>query len=225
MEVILMERIEKLGQLGEQVTVKAGFARNFLLPTGKAIRATESNRKQFETKLAQIEVQNLKQRGEAEAVAKKMDQISITLIRQAGENGQLYGSVTNRDAAEALTDSGFSVDRSQFRLEKPIKTLGLHKVMISLHPEVLVSITANVARSTEEAKTQKTSGKAIISVAKEEAPTEIIDAEGAANDAVLEQAGDIFEEGVEINITENSEEKNAALEVNTEVSGNVSKKT
>ena len=133
--------------------------------------------------------------------------MSISLIRQAGESGQLYGSVTKRDAAGALIDSGFSVDRSQLRLEKPIKTLGLHKIMVSLHPEVLVSITVNVARSTEEAKFQKTSGKAIIPVAKEEAPIET-DAEGAANDAVLKQAGDIFEEGVEINVTQNFFSKN-----------------
>ena len=160
MEVILMERVEKLGQLGDQVKVKPGFARNFLIPKGKAVRATEPNRKILEEQLVKLEARNLEKRSEAESIAKKMEGISIELIRQAGETGQLYGSVTKRDAALAISETGFSVDRTQVHLDKPIKTLGLHTISISLHPEVTIEIIANIARTSDEAKAQQKTAKA-----------------------------------------------------------------
>ena len=169
MEVILTEQIEKLGRLGDIVNVKAGFARNFLLPTGKAVRASNSNKELFKTQIKQMEARNVTQRSDAEKIAKKLKNTSITLIRQAGESGQLYGSVTKRDAALALVETGFSIDRSQLRLDKPIKTLGIHNIVVFLHPEVSVSITANVARSIEEATAQQKSGKAVLSIAQEDA--------------------------------------------------------
>jgi large subunit ribosomal protein L9 len=154
MEVILLERVAKLGQIGDVVRVKDGFARNFLLPRRKALRATEANRKRFETQRGDIEARNLELKQEANAVAEKLDGQSVVLIRQAGESGQLYGSVSPRDIAEALTQSRFSVSRSQVVLNAPIKALGLHTVPVHLHPEVDVKITVNVARSPEEAERQ-----------------------------------------------------------------------
>ena len=158
MQVILLERIEKLGQMGDVVKVKPGYARNFLLPKRKALRATEENLKVFESQRAQLEADNLERRGEAESVAAKLEGLSIVLIRQAGEGGQLYGSVTARDMAQALNAEGVKVDRSQVQLDKVIKVLGLHPVRIRLHPEVAVTITANVARSEEEAASQASAG-------------------------------------------------------------------
>jgi large subunit ribosomal protein L9 len=152
MEVILLERVAKLGQMGEVVRVKDGFARNFLLPRGKALRATEQNRKRFETQRAQLEARNLELKSEASAVAAKLDGQSVVLIRQAGETGVLYGSVSGRDIADALTAVGFSVGRQQVAIVSPIKTLGLHKVPVQLHPEVEATVTVNVARSPEEAE-------------------------------------------------------------------------
>jgi len=154
MEVILLERVAKLGQIGDIVRVKDGFARNFLLPRKKALRATEANRKRFETQRAEIEARNLELKQEAKAVAEKLDGHSIVLIRQAGEGGQLYGSVSPRDVAEALDKSRFKVSREQVILNTPIKALGLHAVPVHLHPEVDVKITVNVARSAEEAERQ-----------------------------------------------------------------------
>jgi large subunit ribosomal protein L9 len=136
MEVILLERVAKLGQIGDTVKVKDGFARNFLLPNGKALRATEANKKKFEGMKAQIEAQNLERKQEAEAVAKKVDGKSVILVRQAGETGQLYGSVSTRDIAEALTKDGTTVERRQIVLNAPIKTIGLHVLPVQLHPEV-----------------------------------------------------------------------------------------
>ncbi|MDG2204641.1 MAG: 50S ribosomal protein L9, partial [Alphaproteobacteria bacterium] len=144
MQVILMERIEKLGQMGDIVNVKPGFARNFLLPKGKALRATEENIKHFETRKAQLEAQNLDLKSDAKAVGTKMNGATVILVRQAGEGGQLYGSVNARDIAQALNDNGFIVGRNQVRLDQPIKTLGLHNVSLTLHPEVSVTVTANV---------------------------------------------------------------------------------
>ena len=141
MEVILLERVAKLGQMGETVNVRPGFARNFLLARGKALRATESNKKHFETQRAQLEAKNLDRKTDAEAVAEKLNGQSFILIRQSGESGVLYGSVSTRDLAEVVTKDGFSVDRGQFILNQPIKTLGLHKVPVVLHPEVEVEIT------------------------------------------------------------------------------------
>ena len=154
MDVILLERVARLGQMGERVRVKDGFARNFLLPRGKALRATESNAKRFETQRAQLEARNLELKGEAEEVAEKLDGKSFIVIRQAGETGQLYGSVSTRDIAEAITAGGFSAQRNQVSLSTPIKAIGMHSVPVQLHPEVIATVSINVARSPEEADRQ-----------------------------------------------------------------------
>ena len=167
MQVILMERVAKLGQMGDVVDVKPGFARNFLLPQGKAMNATDANRAQFDAQKAQLEARNLETKKEAEALADKLGGQQFIVIRQASDAGALYGSVTTRDAAEAATAEGFSVDRGQVALERPIKYLGLHDVLVTLHPEVDVTFTLNVARSTEEAELQA-SGKSIQELAAEE---------------------------------------------------------
>ncbi len=197
MEVILMERVEKLGQMGDVVNVKPGFARNFLLPQGKALRATEANRAQFETQRAQLEAANLEKRSEAQSVADKMEAVTVILVRQAGDAGQLYGSVNARDIADALTKDGFTVTRTQVRQDIPIKHLGLHDVLVSLHPEVTITITANVARSVEEAKIQAETGKAMLSSIEEEARAEAAarEAELNADEAIIEQAEAVFEDG------------------------------
>ena len=161
MEVILMERIEKLGQMGDVVSVRPGYARNYLLPQKKAMRATKQNLTVFENQRAQLEAENLERRKDAEAVAEKLDGMSVILIRQAGESGQLYGSVNARDLAEAVTDNGVTVARGQISLDNVIKTLGMHSVRVTLHPEVSVSITANVARSEDEAETQAKIGRMV----------------------------------------------------------------
>ena len=162
MEVILLERIEKLGQMGDLVRVKAGFARNYLLPRGKALRATDDNRRRFEQGRAQLEATNLKRREEAQSVAAKADGLAVVLVRQAGEAGQLYGSVSARDVADAVIGAGVTVRRQQVRLDRPIKAVGLHPVRIDLHPEVAVTVSVNVARSPEEAEIQAKTGKAVI---------------------------------------------------------------
>ena len=154
MEVILLERVPKLGQMGEKVRVKDGFARNFLLPRGKALRATERNAKVFDSQRAQLEARNLEARQEASAIGEKINGQSFIIIRQAGETGQLYGSVSTRDIAEVVSKGGFSIDRNQVAITTPIKAIGLHSVPLSLHPEVEVAITINVARSEAEAERQ-----------------------------------------------------------------------
>jgi large subunit ribosomal protein L9 len=154
MEVILLERVAKLGQMGETVRVRDGYARNFLLARGKALRATKVNKERFETERAQLEARNLERRKEAEAVGEKLNGQSFTIIRQSGETGVLYGSVSTRDLAEIVSQGGFSTNRDQFVLNQPIKTLGLHKVPVALHPEVQVTVTINIARSPEEAERQ-----------------------------------------------------------------------
>ena len=154
MEIILLERIEKLGTIGDVVNVKDGYARNFLLPQKKALRATDDNRKHFESQRAQLEANNLELKKEAEAVSEKLDKKVFVAIRSAGDTGQLYGSVATRDIAEAVTAGGFTIDRRQVILERPIKNLGLHPVRVALHPEVIVSVTLNVARSEDEAERQ-----------------------------------------------------------------------
>jgi large subunit ribosomal protein L9 len=151
MEVILLERIGKLGQMGDVVRVKDGFARNFLLPKGKALRATKENRSRFEHMKVDLEARNLEQKSEAEKVGQKLDGQSFTVIRQAAEGGQLYGSVSPRDLVSLVTDQGFKLNRSQIALNTPIKAIGLYKVPVSLHPEVEVSINVTVARSADEA--------------------------------------------------------------------------
>jgi large subunit ribosomal protein L9 len=152
MEVILLERVAKLGQMGEVVRVKNGFARNYLLPKGKALRATQENRERFEGMKAELEVRNTEARGEAEKTSKKIDGKSVVVLRQAGESGLLYGSVTSRDIAGLLSDDALTVNRSQIVLNAPIKAIGIYKVPVALHPEVEVMVTVTVARSVEEAE-------------------------------------------------------------------------
>ena len=154
MEVILLERVAKLGQMGETVKVRSGYARNFLLPRGKALRATDTNKKHFDAQRAQLEARNLERRKEAEVVGEKLNGQSFIILRQSGETGVLYGSVSTRDLAETMTENGFTVDRNQIAINQPIKTIGLHNVPVALHPEVEVHVTINVARSPEEAERQ-----------------------------------------------------------------------
>jgi large subunit ribosomal protein L9 len=155
MKVILLERIKRLGQMGDEVTVKPGFARNYLMPSGKALRANKANRELFETQRVQLEARNLEAKTEADAVAEKINGKTFTAIRQAGDTGQLYGSVATRDIMEVITENGFSIARNQVTLDRPIKLLGLHEIRLSLHPEVDVSVTINVARTEEEALRQE----------------------------------------------------------------------
>jgi len=162
MDVILLERVQGLGQMGEIVSVKPGYARNYLLPQGKALRATDENRATFEKRRTQLEGVNLEKRQEAEVVAKKMDGITVNVIRQAAEGGHLYGSVSARDIEVAVTASGFTIERSQVRLNQTIKMLGLYPIEIYLHPEVSVVVTVNVARSEDEAKIQREKGVAVV---------------------------------------------------------------
>jgi len=154
MEIILLERIARLGQMGDVVRVKDGYARNFLLPQGKALRANKANMERFERERVQLEARNLERKTEAEAVAAKLSGQRFIAIRSAGETGQLYGSVSTRDIADVITENGFSVQRTQVQLNMPIKTLGLHEVAIALHPEVEAMVNVNVARSREEAERQ-----------------------------------------------------------------------
>jgi len=183
MEVVLLQRVEKLGQMGDVVAVKDGYARNYLLPQGKALRATKGNLARFETERAQLEARNLELRKEAEAVAAKLDGQKFVLLRQASEAGSLYGSVTARDISEASTAGGFTVARGQVVLDRPVKELGLHPVRITLHPEVSATVTINVARSLEEAELQA-EGKSIQDMrAEEEAAAEFDVAE------LFEEAG------------------------------------
>jgi large subunit ribosomal protein L9 len=166
MQVILLQRVSKLGQMGEVVNVKDGYARNFLLPQGKALRANENNIKSFEGRKAQLEVVNLETRTEAEAAGAKLDGNTFIIIRSASDAGALYGSVTTRDAADAAIAAGFTVERGQIVLDRPIKELGLHTVSVVLHPEVTVKLRLNVARSTQEAELQA-AGKSIQELAAE----------------------------------------------------------
>jgi large subunit ribosomal protein L9 len=154
MEVILLERISRLGQMGDTVKVKDGFARNFLLPNGKALRANEANKKKFEGQRGQLEARNLERKAEAQTVADRLDGKSFIVVRSAGETGQLYGSVSTRDIADLLTAEGFTVARTQVELNQPIKAIGVTNIAVALHPEVEVTITLNVARSAEEAERQ-----------------------------------------------------------------------
>ena len=161
MQIILLERIEKLGQMGDLVNVKPGYARNYLLPQGKALRANKANMERFESERAQREADNLTQRSEAETEAKKMDGLAVNMVRAASEMGQLFGSVTSRDIAEAITEAGYTIDRSQVVMDRAIKALGLTETRIRLHPEVSVSVIVNIARSLAEAETQLKTGIAV----------------------------------------------------------------
>jgi large subunit ribosomal protein L9 len=180
MEVILLERVEKLGQMGDVVKVRPGFARNFLLPRKKALRANEANKKVFEAQRADLETRNLERRKEAEGAAKKLDGRSFIIIRQASEAGLLYGSVSTRDIADAAAADGVKVDRAQVRLDKPLKTLGISKVRVMLHPEVSATIEINIARSADEAERQARGENVLLRVeekpdAEEEAGAEFFD--------------------------------------------------
>jgi len=206
MKVILLERVERLGNLGDEVTVKPGFARNFLLPQGKALRATTDNVAYFEKERKAIEATNDKKRAESEKDAKKIEGLTIDLIRQASESGQLYGSVAARDIAEGLRDnSEITVRRGQVDLNINLKTLGLFTVPVTLHPEVKVDITINIARTADEAKTQRETGKAVIA-AEEEAKEREAEAKAKAdaNVAALEASENSDE------TAENSEDTEAA---------------
>src|SRR6266568_7609793 len=175
MEVILLERVAKLGQIGDVVRVKDGFARNYLLRKGKALRATKENRSRFENMRVELEARNLEQKKDAEKIARKLDGQSFTVLRQAAEGGQLYGSVSPRDIAVLVTESGFVVSRAQVALQAPIKAIGLHRVPISLHPEVEATISVTVARNADEA--QRLARGEDITVAREEKEEEAAAAE------------------------------------------------
>lgn len=187
MDIILLERVEHLGQMGQVVKVRPGYARNYLLPKKKALRATKANLAYFEKQRVHLEAVNLEKRSEAEQVAVKMDGVKVVIIRQAAETGVLYGSVSSRDIAEALTAAGYKTDRSQVAIAQPIKTLGLAAVRVVLHPEVAIGATVNVARSQEEAQLQAERGAAVTAadlLAEEEAQ----EAEAAAAEAAAEEA-------------------------------------
>lgn len=191
MQVVLLERITKLGQMGDVVTVKDGYARNFLLPQGKALRANKSNLERFESERAQLEARNLEQKSEAESVKAKLDGETVIIIRQSGETGQLYGSVSPRDIAEALTDKGFNLERGQIGLDAPIKILGLHETNVTLHPEVSSTVVVNVARTEEEAERQSKGEDVTIEKIEEE--------------EIMLQAEEVFEEGAESDLSEEAE--------------------
>ena len=216
MELILLEKIEKLGQMGDLVQVKSGYARNFLLPQGKALRATETNKKHFDGQRAQLEADNLKTRLEAEKLGQKLNGLSVTIVRQAGEAGQLYGSVNARDISNGVTESGFTINRQQVELPHPIKALGIYDIRVLLHPEIAVTVSANIARSTEEAKIQAKTGIAVVSSEEKiyEAKEEDDATEVFARESVAEQAKEIFEEGAmpQIEDTEMTDSKNKEIE-------------
>jgi large subunit ribosomal protein L9 len=182
MQIILLERVEKLGQMGDLVNVKPGYARNYLLPQGKALRANKANLERFESERAQREADNLTRRKDAEAESEKMNGLAVNMVRAASEMGQLFGSVTSRDIADAVTEAGFTVNRDQVILDKAIKTLGLHDVRVRLHPEVSVSVTVNIARTLEEAETQLKTGTAVTGDAADDAEDRVAAAVDAGDE-------------------------------------------
>ena len=192
MQIVLLERIAKLGQMGDVVTVKDGYARNFLLPQGKALRANKANLERFENERQQLETINLERKSEAEKVHDKLNGSTFVVIRQSGDSGQLYGSVTSRDIAETLTQAGVEAKRNQIAIDQPIKVLGLHEVGIVLHPDVDTSVVINVARTEEEAERQ---------AAGEDVTVESFDDEETI------QAAEVFEEGVDVDLSEEAEEE------------------
>lgn len=191
MDIILLERVTKLGQMGDIVTVKDGYARNFLLPQKKAMRATENNKKHFETQRKELEARNIELKTEAEAVATTLADVKVVLIRQAGESGHLYGSATTRDIATGVSDSGVNINRAQVILAHPIKSIGLINVEIKLHPEVSTTVLVNVARSDEEADTQFETGAAVTG---EQAESEYVFEPGGFEDEEDEAAKEATEE-------------------------------
>ena len=220
MEVILLERIERLGQMGDLVTVKPGYARNFLLPQGKALRATEANKKRFETDRAQLEAENLARKGEAEQVAAKMEGMSVTLIRAASEMDQLYGSASSRDIADRIIDAGVTITRNQVDLNTAIKTLGLFPIRIVLHPEVSVDVTVNIARSEDEAAEQRRLGRAIISDIAERERAEAAEAAREAADcmAAMEDEDDEETTGSSASAESTDEAADAPAEADADAS-------
>ncbi|RUT28539.1 50S ribosomal protein L9 [Arsenicitalea aurantiaca] len=199
MKVILLERVGRMGHIGDEVNVKDGFARNFLLPQGKALRATEANRKRFEAERQTIEKRNDERREKAAGIASGLNGRTVTMIRQAGETGQLYGSVSSRDVVEALAADGFTVQRSQVDLMNPIKTVGLHSVALNLHAEVEVTVTVNVARSEDEAERQSRGEDLTVQSYDDDEDDYAFggEAEGAEEDAegvTSEEAGEVAEE-------------------------------
>lgn len=189
MQVILLERIGRLGQMGDVVNVKNGYARNFLLPQKKALRATKENIARFESNRGQLEARDLELKKEAEAVAAKLNGKAFLAIRQAGDTGQLYGSVSSRDIADVITTGGFSTDRRQIVLDRPIKTLGLHATRVALHPEVVVQVSINVARSEDEAERQAR-GEDITMVREETLQIETFNADALFEDEVIARSRD-----------------------------------
>jgi large subunit ribosomal protein L9 len=207
MKVILLERIEKLGQMGDVVSVKNGYARNFLLPQGKAQRATEATLKAFESRRTQLEAKNLELRKEAEDISGRMADLHVTVIRQSSDSGQLYGSVNTRDITDAVSEAGFTIERRQVQLTRPIKTIGIHQVEIRLHPEVIVEVGINVARSEDEAAAQLR-GENVF--AQDDDEEEVIDIEEV--EELLEKGPSGHEELLEAieRATEDSDEEAAA---------------
>jgi large subunit ribosomal protein L9 len=195
MELILLERVENLGQIGDVVKVRAGYARNYLLPRKKALRANEGNRMLFEQQRTELEARNLERRKEAEAVAKRLDGQAFVVIRQASDAGLLYGSVTTRDIADAASAAGVAIDRGQVRLDKPLKNLGVSPVRVALHPEVSVSISINIARSEEEAQRQARGENVLIEVEEKPAEEDL-------------EAAEFFEEGAHREASEEGEKEN-----------------
>ena len=215
MEVILLERIEKLGQMGEVVNVKPGFARNYLLPQGKALRATKENLGRFESERTQLEATNLDRRGEAESAAGMIAGFTCVLLRQASDGAQLYGSVAARDIAEAATESGVTITRQQVQLDRPIKTLGIHPIRVVLHPEVIVGIKVNVARTVEEAEAQA------LALRQPDTPAGL---DGATEESEVPSVEEIFEQPKTIDLDEDKEDEEAAdtASAATEESGEAS---
>ena len=186
MQIILLERIEKLGQMGDLVNVKTGYARNFLIPQGKALRATKANAERFEAERAQREANNLELRKDAETEAGRMRDLAVSMVRAASEMGQLFGSVTSRDIADAVTEAGLTIDRNQVIMDRSIKALGLTETRVRLHPEVVVTVTVNIARSLAEAETQLETGIAVTGEIADDEPevveVEIVEAEASEAD-------------------------------------------
>jgi len=209
MEIILLERIVNLGQMGDLVTVKPGYARNYLLPQGKALRATKENRERFDNERSQLEADNLNRKGEAEKVAEKMKDLSVSLIRAASEMGQLYGSATARDISDAVSEKGFTINRNQIDLNTAIKTLGLFPVRVALHPEVFVEVTVNIARSADEAAEQIKLGRAIVSDVAERERMEAAEAAKAAEQRMAELDAEETENTTGLDAPAASETENA----------------
>ena len=190
MDIILLERVEKLGQMGDVVSVKPGYARNYLLPQGKALRANKVNLEKFETEKSQREADNLARRSDAETESGKMDGLAVSMVRAASEMGQLFGSVTSRDIADAVTEAGFTITRNQVVMDKSIKTLGLHDTRIRLHPEVTVTVKVNVARSLDEAETQLRTGVAVTGMIDDDDDDDIVEEVAAEETPVVEASAD-----------------------------------